>query len=246
MLPWLDRDTPFPPLETALQAPNGLLAAGADLQPWRLLDAYRQGIFPWYNPDEPVLWWSPDPRMVLFPDELRVTRSLDKTLRNKPYQIRIDTAFRRVMQSCAEPREPGGGSWIGPDIVDAYERLQRLGYAHSIETWIDGELCGGLYGVAIGKMFYGESMFARRTDASKIAFVHLVRQLQRWGFGMIDCQMRTEHLASLGGRTIPRAQFAAKLKLLIAQPDVATPWVFDSGAGNARQTMTGDNREQAE
>lgn len=228
-LPWLDTHSPFPPLESALHSPNGLLAAGGDLSQERLLAAYRQGIFPWYSAGEPILWWSPDPRMVLFPDELRITRSLAKTLRNKPYDIRFDTAFTTVMQHCAAPREPGGGSWIGPEILDGYGRLHRSGHAHSVETWIDGELCGGLYGVAIGRMFYGESMFARRTDASKIAFVHLVAALRQWEFGLIDCQMRTDHLASLGGRTIARQQFAATLKALVAAPAPTDHWQMPAG-----------------
>lgn len=226
MLPWLDGDSPFPPLTQALTAPNGLLAAGGDLSPQRLLQAYSQGIFPWYNPGEPILWWSPDPRMVLFPQQLRITRSLSKVLRNRSYEIRVDTAFRQVMTACAAPRDAEGGSWIGPEIIDGYCELHRLGHAHSIETWIDGELAGGLYGVALGKMFYGESMFARRNDASKIAFVHLVQKLQLWGCGMIDCQMFTHHLHSFGAQLIPRAQFAATLKLLIAEEAMFQPWHY--------------------
>ena len=226
MLPWLDGDTPFPPLTRALTSPNGLLAAGGDLSPQRLLQAYSQGIFPWYNPGEPILWWSPDPRMVLIPQQLRVTRSLAKVLRNRSYEIRVDTSFRQVMTACAAPRDAEGGSWIGPDIIDGYCALHQLGHAHSIETWIDGELAGGLYGVALGKMFYGESMFARRNDASKIAFVHLVQKLQQWGFGMIDCQMFTHHLHSFGAQLIPRTQFAATLKLLIAEEPMFQPWHY--------------------
>lgn len=227
MIPWLAADTPFPPLETALREPDGLLAAGADLSPQRLLDAYQQGIFPWFNQGDPVLWWSPDPRMVLFPAELKVSRSLRKTLRAGRYQIRSDSAFRAVMQECAAARGAQVGTWITGGIVAAYTRLHELGRAHSVETWIDGELAGGLYGVALGRMFYGESMFSREADASKIAFVHLVRQLQRWGFGMIDCQMKTAHLASLGAREIPRGEFAQRLTELTRLPDLNGLWHFD-------------------
>ena len=212
MIPWLEPDTPFPPLESAMRHPNGLLAAGADLSPARLLQAYRLGIFPWYSPDQPPLWWSPDPRMVLFPEELKVSRSLAKRIRKKDYEIRSDTAFREVMLACAStPRPDQKGTWIVPEILEGYCSLHEQGYAHSIETWVDGQLMGGLYGVAIGRMFYGESMFHHATDASKLAFVHLVQHLQKSGFGMIDCQMHTAHLASFGAREIPRNEFARRL-----------------------------------
>jgi len=227
MIPWLTASDPFPPASTALDTPNGLLAAGADLGPNRLLDAYSHGIFPWFNQGEPILWWSPDPRMVLFPDELKISRSLRKTLRNRRYEVRFDTAFRQVMSGCASARAGQGGTWISPAMIDAYTRLHELGFAHSAETWIDGELAGGLYGVAIGRMFYGESMFTRVTDASKIAFVHLVWQLRRWGFGMIDCQMRTAHLASFGAREIPRADFLERLRELIEYSRPPIPWLPD-------------------
>jgi len=221
----LEEHMPFPPLRDALREPNGLLAIGGDLSPQRLLEAYAHGIFPWYSPGEPVLWWSPDPRMVLFPDELKVARSLEKRLRRDDYEIRYDSAFREVMQACAGTPRPGqDGSWIVPDMVEAYSRLHALGYAHSAECWMDGRLAGGLYGVAIGRMFYGESMFHRATDASKIAFVHLVRQLQREGYGMIDCQMHTAHLARFGAREIPRAAFALKLQELVRQPGRTGRW----------------------
>lgn len=215
MIPWLERNTPFPPLENALREPNGLLAAGGDLSPARLLDAYRRGIFPWYSPGDPLLWWSPDPRMVLFPERLKVSRSLTKTLRNSAYEVRFDSAFARVIEGCAGERIGASGTWIVPEMRAAYENLHALGYAHSAETWIGGELAGGLYGVAVGGMFYGESMFSRARDASKIAFAHLVRGLRQAGFGMIDCQMYTAHLASLGAEEVPRADFAAKLAELI-------------------------------
>lgn len=215
MIPWLQGDAPFPDIETALADPNGLLAAGDDLSAERLLAAYRRGIFPWFSAGQPVLWWSPDPRMVLFPAELKVSRSLAKVLRNSAYEIRFDTAFQDVMRACAAPRPGQNGTWITDDMVNAYARLHSLGYAHSVETWVEGELAGGLYGIAIGGMFYGESMFMRRRDASKIALVQLVRQLATRGFGMIDCQMRTGHLASLGGREIPRTEFSQRLAELI-------------------------------
>ena len=227
MIHWLRPAEPFPPVETALAEPNGLLAAGDELSAERLLEAYQQGIFPWFNADQPVLWWSPDPRMVLLPAELRVARSLAKVLRNRVYEVRADSAFRTVMQACAKPRNHQNGTWISPAMIEAYHALHRRGIAHSIETWIDGELAGGLYGVAIGRMFYGESMFTRVTDASKIALVHLVRQLERWGFGMIDCQMHTAHLGRMGGREIPRAAFMRKLGELVNYPPISGTWVLD-------------------
>jgi leucyl/phenylalanyl-tRNA--protein transferase len=227
MIHWLRPAEPFPPVEMALAEPNGLLAAGDELSAERLLEAYQQGIFPWFNADQPVLWWSPDPRMVLLPAELRVARSLAKVLRNRVYEVRADSAFRTVMQACAEPRNHQNGTWISPAMIEAYHALHRRGIAHSIETWIDGELAGGLYGVAIGRMFYGESMFTRVTDASKIALVHLVRQLERWGFGMIDCQMHTAHLGRMGGREIPRAAFMRKLGELVNYPPISGTWVLD-------------------
>lgn len=227
MISWLHPYDPFPPIHTALTEPNGLLAAGGDLSPERLLDAYRHGIFPWFSPGDPILWWSPDPRMVLFPNELKVSRSLAKVLRNRPYEVHFDTAFREVMIACAEPREGQDGTWITPIMIDAYTRLHELGFAHSVEVWIDGKLAGGLYGVAIGRMFYGESMFSRERDASKIAFVYLVRQLELWSYGMIDCQMKTSHLASLGAREIPRQDFLARLTTLVQYPQLFVPWQLD-------------------
>ncbi|MDP2827883.1 MAG: leucyl/phenylalanyl-tRNA--protein transferase [Sulfuricellaceae bacterium] len=230
MIPWLLADDPFPPLSAALREPSGLLAAGADLSADRLLSAYRQGIFPWFNPGEPVLWWSPDPRMVLIPSELKISRSLRKSLKKQDYEIRVDSNFVAVMQACAAPREPGGGTWITETMLRAYGALHQMGVAHSIEVWRGNELVGGLYGIALGRMFYGESMFSRATDASKIALVHLVRQLDRWGFGMIDCQMKTAHLASLGAREVPRSEFVKSLSQLIDfsnQPGQPGHWTFD-------------------
>ncbi|MFN3885141.1 MAG: leucyl/phenylalanyl-tRNA--protein transferase [Rhodocyclaceae bacterium] len=216
MIRWLDTDDPFPPVSEALTAPNGLLAAGADLSPTRLLAAYRQGIFPWFSNGEPILWWSPDPRMVLFPAELKISRSLAKTLRNADYQLRLDSAFDRVIHACATTPRPGQqGTWITAEMRKAYCRLHALGYAHSVETWRDGKLVGGLYGVALGRAFFGESMFSHVKDASKIALAHLCRYLLEHNFGMIDCQMETAHLLSLGARPIPRDVFVARLATLV-------------------------------
>ena len=227
MIPWLGRGHVFPPVESALSEPNGLLAAGGDLSPARLLAAYRLGIFPWFGEGDPILWWSPDPRMVLYPAELKVSRSLRKALRRDDYQIRVDTRFREVMESCAAPRAGQSGTWITNRMIDAYCTLARRGYAHSVETWRDGELIGGLYGVALGRMFFGESMFARATDASKLALVHLIRQIERWHYGLIDCQMSTPHLASLGAREVSRARFSRELEQLVNYPEVPRAWTFD-------------------
>lgn len=224
MVPWLHAATSFPPLSRALREPNGLLAAGADLSPERLLGAYSRGIFPWFSDREPILWWSPDPRMVLVPGEFRLTRSLAKTLRNKPFEVRADTAFQAVMRACAEPRSGQGGTWINEQMISAYCRMHELGHAHSVETWHEAKLVGGLYGIALGRVFFGESMFARANDASKAAFAHLVRRLVEWDFALIDCQMNTPHLASLGAREIARAEFAARLAELVHFPAVTGPW----------------------
>ena len=229
MISLLHENTPFPPVEQALRQPNGLLAAGADLSPTRLLEAYRRGIFPWFSADDPILWWSPDPRMVLFPGEFRISRSLRKTLLRGQYQMRCDTAFEQVMRACSQPREGQNGTWIQEEMIEAYVRLHKAGYAHSIETWMDGELVGGLYGVGIGRMFYGESMFSNKTDTSKIALAYLTAQLKRWNFGMIDCQMNTAHLASLGAREITRREFLIRLQELIHYPNMTSPWFLDDG-----------------
>ncbi|MGH8705446.1 MAG: leucyl/phenylalanyl-tRNA--protein transferase [Burkholderiales bacterium] len=232
MVPWLEADDPFPPHERALKEPNGLLCAGADLSRERLLTAYRRGIFPWFSGHEPILWWSPDPRMVLFCDELKVPRSLAKSVRNKGYEVRVDTAFREVISGCAGPRRAGrgstpggeGGTWLGEEMRIAYSALHRAGYAHSFETWRKGELVGGLYGVALGRMFYGESMFSRATDASKVALVALVEALRARGFPLIDCQVRTPLLASLGAREIPRREFLRRLSALVNYRDPPRRW----------------------
>ncbi len=227
MLPWLHRNDAFPPVTAALASPNGLLAAGGDLSVRRLLEAYRNGIFPWFSVGQPILWWSPDPRMVLFPRETKINRSLRKALRNRHYEIRADTSFEAVMRACAAPRSEQDGTWITEEMISAYCALHARGYAHSVETWIDGELAGGLYGVALGRVFYGESMFTRVPDASKIAFAHLARQLERWNFGLVDCQMATPHLASLGAHEITRSDFVRELRELVKYPDVAGRWILD-------------------
>jgi leucyl/phenylalanyl-tRNA--protein transferase len=236
MIPWLPRYAEFPPLEQALAEPNGLLAAGGDLSPQRLLAAYRRGIFPWYSAGEPILWWSPDPRMVLFPDELKMSLSLAKTLRNANYEVRLDTVFGDVVHACAsKPRQGQPGTWITSEMQAAYGELHRLGYAHSVETWIDDKLAGGLYGIAIGRAFYGESMFADARDASKIALAHLCAHLKQRGFGIIDCQMETRHLASLGARPIPRHDFAARLEELCARDDAPGRWPAGAIEGHFRR-----------
>jgi leucyl/phenylalanyl-tRNA--protein transferase len=228
MIPWLDTRTDFPPLEHALREPNGLLCAGGDLCPQRLIAAYRSGIFPWYAPGEPILWWSPDPRMVLLPAEFRLSRSLRRTLRKGDRQVRLDSDFPAVIRACAHTRRPGqAGTWISAPMQAAYCRLHELGFAHSVETWLDDRLVGGLYGVAIGRMFYGESMFSLTTDASKIALAHLVRFLELHGFGLIDCQMNTAHLASLGAREIARDDFIARVRELTAGRPTSGRWPVD-------------------
>lgn len=217
-------DLHFPPVESA--TPEGLLAIGGDLSSERLLEAYRRGIFPWYNPGQPILWWSPDPRAVLYPEKLKVARSLRKTLKRGHFRVRFDTAFREVMLACAAPRaqHPGGGTWITDDMLTAYCRLHELGYAHSIETWADERLVGGLYGLALGGVFFGESMFARATDASKTALVALAQRLQTWGFVLIDCQVPSEHLTSLGAESIPRARFLGELAAALRLPGRPGRW----------------------
>jgi leucyl/phenylalanyl-tRNA---protein transferase len=221
MLAWLKAADPFPPVERALKDPNGLLAAGGDLSLERLLAAYRRGIFPWYSGAEPVLWWSPDPRMVLRCDELKVSRSLAKSVRNKGYEVRIDTAFEQVLAGCADREQ---GTWLGRSMRKAYLALHRAGHAHSFETWRDADLVGGLYGVALGRMFYGESMFSRATDASKVALVALVGELRARAFPLIDCQMHTPLLASLGAKEIPRRAFLRALEPLVNYPAPPGKW----------------------
>ena len=228
MIPYLGPLDLFPPVESAREDMGGLLAVGGDLQPDRILDAYRRGIFPWGTVDGQPLWYSPDPRMVLFPEEFRLTRSLKKTLRSGRFEVRFDSDFAGVMTACATtPRAGQNGTWITPEMKEAYVRLHELGWAHSVESYENGILVGGLYGLAIGRMFYGESMFSRRTDASKVAFAHLVRYLVTHQFGMIDCQMYTDHLASLGGREIPRDAFLARLSALTVAGSPRSVWSSD-------------------
>ena len=207
-IPWLSADNyDFPPSESALLEPNGLLAGGGDLSAERLIAAYKRGIFPWYEEDQPILWWSPNPRAVLFPNELKISKSLAKTLRQKRFEVRFDYNFEAVIRNCSVPREEGGETWITEEMIQAYCQLHAQGVAHSVETWQDGELTGGLYGLSIGQIFFGESMFSFRANASKIAFVHLVKHLQACHFPMIDCQVGNPHLESLGAREIPLTRF---------------------------------------
>ncbi|MGZ3184791.1 MAG: leucyl/phenylalanyl-tRNA--protein transferase [Telluria sp.] len=242
MIPWLDANTPFPDVSEALtvDAP-GLLAAGADLSPARLLAAYRRGIFPWFSEGQPILWWSTDPRMVLMTERFHMSTSLRKAVRRVersmaeggPWEVRFDAAFERVMRACAEPRRDGPGTWISEEIIEGYCGLHHLGYAHSAELWHGGELVGGAYGVSIGRMFYGESMFARVPDGSKIALAFLVGFLRRHGVKMIDCQQETGHLASLGAAPIPRAEFLAHLKQAIAEPQIVD-WTVSAPSASAQ------------
>lgn len=225
MLIWLTRDSlTFPPLTKALQEPNGLLAAGGDLSPERLVQAYRHGCFPWFQDGQPILWWSPDPRTVLFPDELHVSRSLAKLIRQQRYQVSFDTDFETVIAACAAPRDYADGTWITDPMRAAYCELHRRGFAHSVEVRENGELVGGLYGLAMGRLFFGESMFSRADNASKVGFVTLVEHMRAAGFVLIDCQMPTNHLHSLGARAISRESFAEHLARHLDQP-VEVSWV---------------------
>jgi leucyl/phenylalanyl-tRNA---protein transferase len=221
-------DLRFPPVEQA--SPDGLLAIGGDLQPERLLEAYRHGIFPWYNDDQPILWWSPDPRTVLFPDKLHISRSLKRSLRPGIFNVTLDRCFRDVMQHCAGPRPqyPDGGTWITAEMLKAYRRLHELGYAHSVETWQEGQLVGGLYGVALGGAFFAESMFTRTSDASKVALVSLVRQLQAWEFRLMDCQQSSPHIKMLGAEDIPRREFLDHLTAALLLPERRGYWGFSN------------------
>lgn len=208
MIPWLSpQNLDFPPVEYAMDEPNGLLAAGGDLNPDRILAAYRQGIFPWFNPGDPILWWSPNPRTVIFPETHHVSKSLRKTLRKGLYRVTFDRAFVQVMQGCAAPRNYANSTWISEAIIASYTELHRRGFCHSVEVWLGEELVGGLYGMALGKVFFGESMFSRADNASKVGFTYLVRTLRDWGFQLIDCQVANEHLFSLGAKEIPREDF---------------------------------------
>ncbi len=232
LLPWLpSHDLEFPPPDEALRDPPGLLCAGGDLSPKRLEAAYRQGIFPWYEAGSPILWWSPDPRTVLRPDTLHISRSTRRRLNRRDYQVTADTAFDAVVAACAAPRADTNETWITSEMAQAYGRLHRLGMAHSVEVWhVEAgarELIGGIYGVALGGCFFGESMFSRRTGGSKIALVHLLGQMQRWDMPLLDCQLHNAHLASLGARPMRRAAFLAELRVLLERPAPGSPWKLD-------------------
>ncbi len=230
MLKLLDPRHPydaFPPVEQALAEPDGLLAVGGDLSPPRLLRAYRHGVFPWYNPGEPILWWSPDPRLVLFPERLKVSRSLKKIMKQGTFTLTFDRAFTEVIEGCSAPRRDEKGTWITPEMKTAYRQLHSLGYAHSVECWHEGRLAGGLYGVAIGRVFFGESMFHRCNNASKAAFVGLTRWLQSWNYTLIDCQVRTDHLVSLGAEEIPRSRFIHLIQRWCDDSPAQEAWVTE-------------------
>jgi leucyl/phenylalanyl-tRNA--protein transferase len=223
----LDANNPeqeFPTLNKALSVPDGLLAIGGCLSKKRLLNAYRHGVFPWFNPDDPILWWSPDPRLVLFPHQLIISRSLKKTLRKAVFSVSFDQAFDDVINACAKPRQQSTGTWITSEMNHAYRELHQLGMAHSVEAWRDGKLVGGLYGVAIGQVFFGESMFHTQTDASKVAFVCMVQHLKDWDYQMIDCQVHTDHLASLGAEEIKRDEFKKLLTHYCDAPVQSNAW----------------------
>lgn len=222
-----DAHTPFPDVQQALDEPNGLLAVGGCLSVERLVDAYRRGIFPWFSEGEPILWWSPDPRWVLLPEEVKVSRSLAQRMRRGDLEVSHDRAFDAVIHACAEPRQEQDGTWITADIQAAYSNLHRAGHAHSFECWRDGHLVGGLYGVAIGQCFFGESMFRRESDASKVAFVGACRKLASWGYRLIDCQVHTTHLESLGARPMRRSSFVAALANLTEAEPKAHAWGAD-------------------
>ncbi|GJM12977.1 MAG: leucyl/phenylalanyl-tRNA--protein transferase [Pseudohongiella sp.] len=224
-LAWLDTpESIFPDISLAMKEPNGLLAGGGDLSPQRLVEAYSKGIFPWFEEDQPILWWSPDPRMVLFPEDLRVSKSLKKALANTHLKVTMDQAFAEVIAGCALPRGDSPGTWITDEMASAYTELFDTGFAHSVEVWHDDELVGGLYGVALGQMFFGESMFSRESNASKIALVNLVKQLQQWNYKLIDCQVSSEHLESLGAVNISREEFRQQLKEHLPSPGKTGAW----------------------
>jgi leucyl/phenylalanyl-tRNA--protein transferase len=230
----LDDRLVFPPVHLA---EDGLLALGGDLRPERLLLAYTQGIFPWYAENLPILWHSPDPRMVMTTRDLIIQRSLRKAIKRKPYELTIDTAFAQVLQGCAEVPRPGqSGTWLIPEMVDAYLKLHELGFAHSFEAWKDGVLVGGLYGVSLGATFFGESMFAKATDASKIAFAASIRQLDEWHIGLVDCQVHTDHLERFGAYEIPRLEYLQMLARALDEPTKRGPWAFEMNLDVFAQT----------
>lgn len=228
MIPLLGPSDLFPPVERALAEPNGLLAAGGGLSPARLIEAYRRGIFPWYSAGDPVLWWCPDPRTVLRTDAMRISKSLRRRLRRADYEVSADRTFDHVLDGCAAPRRDADGTWLLPPMRRAYQRLHALSIAHSVEVRTRGELVAGVYGVALGRMFFGESMFTRVSDGSKIALAALTAQLARWHFPLVDCQMRTEHLVSLGATEMPRREFVVAVEQLVALPPIPSPWHIDA------------------
>ena len=219
-----DTSYEFPDVSLALAEPNGLLAIGGDLSPERLLSAYRQGIFPWFNPGEHILWWSPDPRSVMHPDGMKISRSLRKTINKKPFTLTTDLVFEEVVSACQAPRSKQKGTWITPEMKQAYSVLHQLGHAHSVECWKDNELVGGLYGIAIGRVFFGESMFSQIKDASKVALAYLTDKLREWDYELIDCQVQSEHLTQLGAIDIPREEFCNLLGSLVAQQAASNAW----------------------
>lgn len=225
-IPWLNPDShEFPDPVNALDEPDGLLALGGDLSPERILAAYQHGIFPWFNPGDPILWWSPNPRTVVFPEQLHISKSLRKTLRKGIYRVTFDNCFRDVMNACAGPRHYADGTWISDEIIEGYCALHKRGFAHSVEVWREEELVGGLYGMALGRVFFGESMFSRADNASKVGFAHLVRQLLAWDFQLIDCQVANDHLFSLGAIEIPREEFQQMLVKFAHEPAAhPSPW----------------------
>lgn len=224
----------FPDTSLALSEPNGLLAVGGCLSPERLLNAYRNGIFPWYGKDEPLLWWSPSPRLVLFPEHLHVSRSLRKTLKKGEFSFSFDTCFDQVIRACAQPRAYAEDTWISPEIIQAYRKMHELGHAHSFEAWHEGELVGGLYGLALGRVFFGESMFHRKSNASKAAYAFAVDRLVAWHYQLIDCQVYTGHLASLGAEEISRERFVSLLEEFCPKAQDAEAWVKDNGQPSSR------------
>lgn len=219
-----DTSYQFPDVSLALEEPNGLLAIGGDLSPERLLAAYGQGIFPWFNPGEPILWWSPDPRAVLFPEKIKISRSLRKTLNKNLFTITTDLAFDEVVAACQAPRVKQKGTWITAEMRIAYSNMHHLGFAHSVEAWRDNELVGGLYGMAIGQVFFGESMFSKEKDASKVALVALTDKLRAWGYQLIDCQVQSEHLSTLGAEDMPRNTFCELLEKLVRLSPTDSAW----------------------
>ncbi|MCK5728140.1 MAG: leucyl/phenylalanyl-tRNA--protein transferase [Methylococcales bacterium] len=219
-----DPSQAFPSLENALTEPDGLLAVGGCLSVKRLINAYKNGIFPWYNPDEPILWWSPNPRLIVTPDRLKISRSLAKVIRQQRFELSINRAFSLVIKSCRSSREKAEGTWISEEMMHAYQQLHHQGVAHSVEAWSQGQLVGGLYGVAIGQVFFGESMFHTQTNASKVVFVHLIQLLQQWGYQLIDCQVHSDHLVSLGAYEIDRNHFIRQLNTYCNQPPLPSAW----------------------